>query len=294
MYPKNAASPERVDIGPVVQISDGAVQTSGVSVTVVPHGGVEASGGGTIAYTAAGVVLYTPTQAETNYTSFVLVASKSGCIPVSKTIVTTAESTAGTVKTGSIAANAVNASALATDAVSEIQSGLASQTSVDTLASYVDTEVAAIKAKTDNLPADPADASDIAASFSTVNSTLATIAAYIDTEIAAIKAKTDNLPADPADASDIAASFSSIASSIATLTAYVDTEVAAIKAKTDNLPTDPADQSAVEAAITAAASLLVTAAELAKVPKVGQTHRFTQVANNSGAKTADVSISVIP
>jgi len=39
---------------------------------------------------------------------------------------------------------------------------------------------------------------------------------------------------------------------------------------------------------------VATAAELAKVPKVGQTHRFTQVANNSGAKTADVSISVIP
>ena len=36
----------------------------------------------------------------------------------------------------------------------------------------VDTEVAAIKAKTDNLPADPADASDIAASFATINTTL--------------------------------------------------------------------------------------------------------------------------
>jgi hypothetical protein len=42
--------------------------------------------------------------------------------------------------------------------------------------SYIDTEVAAIKAKTDNLPSDPADASDIAASFSTVNTTLGTIA----------------------------------------------------------------------------------------------------------------------
>lgn len=57
----------------------------------------------------------------------------------------------------------------------------------------VDTEVAAIKAKTDNLPPDPADASDIAAAFSTVNSTLATINGYIDTEVAAIKAKTDLL-----------------------------------------------------------------------------------------------------
>lgn len=61
----------------------------------------------------------------------------------------------------------------------------------------------AIKAKTDNLPSDPADASDVASSFSTVNSTLATISGYIDTEIAAIKAKTDLIPASPAATGDI-------------------------------------------------------------------------------------------
>jgi len=64
------------------------------------------------------------------------------------------------------------------------------------------TVVDAIKLKTDNLPSDPADASDIAASFSTVNSTLATMGGYIDTEVAAIKAKTDNLPASPAAVGD--------------------------------------------------------------------------------------------
>lgn len=50
-----------------------------------------------------------------------------------------------------------------------------------------DDEIDAIKAKTDNLPADPADDSDI-------DTQLAAIAGYIDTEIAAIKAVTDNLP----------------------------------------------------------------------------------------------------
>lgn len=58
---------------------------------------------------------------------------------------------------------------------------------------FIDTEVAAIKAKTDNLPADPADASDIAASFTTVNSKLDTIDDFLDTEVAAIKTKTDQL-----------------------------------------------------------------------------------------------------
>lgn len=62
----------------------------------------------------------------------------------------------------------------------------------------LDLLIDAIKAKSDNLPSDPADASDIATSFSTVSTTLATIAGYIDTEISAIKAKTDNLPASPA------------------------------------------------------------------------------------------------
>lgn len=79
----------------------------------------------------------------------------------------------------------------------------ASQTSVDTIDDFLDTEVAAIKAKTDNLPSDPADASDISGAFSTVNTTLGTIAGYLDTEIAAIKAKTDNLPAAPAATGDI-------------------------------------------------------------------------------------------
>jgi len=90
MYPRNAASPERISIGAVVQISDGVVQTSGVAVKVIPFGQSESSGAGTVAYTADGVVLYTPTQAETNYTSFVLVASKSGCIPATVTVVTSA------------------------------------------------------------------------------------------------------------------------------------------------------------------------------------------------------------
>lgn len=64
-------------------------------------------------------------------------------------------------------------------------------------------DVAAIKAKTDGLPSDPADASDIAAAFGAVNSALATIAGYVDTEVSAIKAKTDLIPAAPAAVGDI-------------------------------------------------------------------------------------------
>lgn len=94
MYPRNAASPERIAVGAVVQISDGAVQTTGVSIAVRPQGGASAAGLGTTAYDH-GIVEYTPTQAETNYSSFVVIAYKTGCIPVSQTIVTSASATAG-------------------------------------------------------------------------------------------------------------------------------------------------------------------------------------------------------
>jgi hypothetical protein len=97
MYPRNAASPERISIGPVVQISDGAVQTAGVTVRVLPFGGSEADGVGTVAYSTDGVVVYTPTQAETNYTSFVLIAKKTGCIPADKTVVTSESTVSGRV-----------------------------------------------------------------------------------------------------------------------------------------------------------------------------------------------------
>lgn len=99
MYPRNNATPPRIAIGAVVQISDGVVQTSDVSVVVRPEGGAESAGGGTIAYSAAsGVVYYTPTQAETNYTAFCVIAYKTGCIPAQVTVVTTASDTAGAVE----------------------------------------------------------------------------------------------------------------------------------------------------------------------------------------------------
>lgn len=96
MYPRNAASPERIALGPVIQISDGAPQSTGVTITVRGQGGAEGAGGGTTAYGATGVIVYyTPTQGETDFTSFVVIASKAGCIPVSQTIITSASATPG-------------------------------------------------------------------------------------------------------------------------------------------------------------------------------------------------------
>lgn len=91
-------------------------------------------------------------------------------------------------------------------------------------------QVALVKAKTDNLPSDPADQSIIIAATDAIltavgdvptNAELATALGTADdatlAQIALVKAKTDLIPADPADASDIAASFASIATAVADL-----------------------------------------------------------------------------
>lgn len=174
--------------------------------------------------------------------------------------VNTASFTAGSLTAAAFAANAINAAKLDPDVATELQNGLATAAAlatvsgkIDTIDDFLDTEIAAIKAKTDNLPSDPADASDIASSFSTVNTKLDTIDDFLDTEVAAIKAKTDNLPSDPADASVVAGLIAAVETKVDT----VDTVVDGIAAKTVNLPSDPADASDIAALIDA----LPTAAE---------------------------------
>jgi hypothetical protein len=97
-----------------------------------------------------------------------------------------------------------------------------------TVAGYVDTEVAAIKAKTDNLPASPA-AVGSAMTLATGSIVAATFGAN------AINAAV----LDPDVTTELQAGLAT-ASALSTVAGYVDTEVAAIKAKTDNLPASPA------------------------------------------------------
>lgn len=57
---------------------------------------------------------------------------------------------------GAMEANTITAAATAADFATEVTAGLAQEATLTTIASYIDTEVAAIKAKTDNLPTSPA------------------------------------------------------------------------------------------------------------------------------------------
>jgi len=121
MYPRNSVSPERIGIGQVIQISDGAVQSAGVSVVVKPQGGSESAGSGTIAYSAAtNSVEYTPTQAETDHTSFIVRAYKTGCFSAERTIITSAASTAGQVVTDSASRTASQATGFSTHSAADV------------------------------------------------------------------------------------------------------------------------------------------------------------------------------
>jgi hypothetical protein len=95
------------------------------------------------------------------------------------------DNTVGTLSAAQIAANAIGASELATDAVNKIRDAILSDATA-----FAGADVGDVKAKTNNLPSDPADQSLIIAA----TDTLATLIGAVDTIVDAIKAVTDNLP----------------------------------------------------------------------------------------------------
>jgi hypothetical protein len=80
------------------------------------------------------------------------------------------------------------------DNINATISSRATQTSVDTIDDYVDTEIAGIKAKTDNLPSDPASASTIATAFGVTNGKIDAVDDYVDTEVALIISELAKVP----------------------------------------------------------------------------------------------------
>ena len=124
----------------------------------------------------------------------------------------------------------LTAAGLKADAVSEIQSGLATSANLQT----VDDNVDAIKAKTDNLPASPAavgSAMTLTAAYDKAKDDVLTPLAVVDSIVDGLKTTLDNI-----HDTDLPA---------------VKTETAAIKAKTDNLPATPASAGEYTSALTA-------------------------------------------
>lgn len=119
---------------------DGAAFTGSVTVYVCGDAGTQAAGSvgsGACTHEGNGYHTYAPSQAETNFDLIAFTFVGTGAIPATVQVMTVSE-----LWTASAARTAI---------------GLASanlDTQLSTIAGYVDTEVAAIKAKTDNLPAD--------------------------------------------------------------------------------------------------------------------------------------------
>ncbi len=100
--------------------------------------------------------------------------------------------------------------------------------------------IASIKAKTDNLPAAPASASDVTTvgtAVAAVSTKLGTPASSVSADIAAVKAvddaikvKTDALPGTPASQGDVVWVETQIAALIGTPVATVSDDIAAVKA----------------------------------------------------------------
>lgn len=225
----------KTGLSPTVTLSKagGAFASPAGIVAAVGSGWYKVAGNATDTATLGPLVLHaTGTGADPCDVEFVVVAFD----PLASLATPTNITAASGVAVSSIAANAVNASALATDAVTEIQSGLATAANLATVASYLDTEIAVILAivqKLDTalelngglyrftiaaLAQAPAGggggATDWTADERTALRTILGIPAtgttpevpaagalkviddFLDTEIAAIKAKTDGLPAD--------------------------------------------------------------------------------------------------
>ena len=201
MYPRNAASPPAIDLGQILLLSDGTIQTTGVSVRVKIGTNPWGAGAGSLDCDAtSGVWTYAPTQAETADPFFLVAVYKSGCSAQSRCVITSVSDTTGyagldwskvraptttlnlsgtSIKTatdvetdtqdiqsrlpaalvsgrmdasvGAMANNSVTAAALATDAVSEIQAGLA--TTVQLAAAFTEIKGATWSSTTDTLEA---------------------------------------------------------------------------------------------------------------------------------------------
>ncbi|TIN41394.1 MAG: hypothetical protein E5Y10_22905 [Mesorhizobium sp.] len=189
---------------------------------------------------------------------------------------------------GAMAANVMTAAAAAADLTTELQSGLATAAAIAalnnlsaaqvnaevdtaiadaalataanlaTVAGYLDTEIAAILADTNELQTDWANGGrldlilDARASQASVDDlpTNAELAAALGSaddavlaQVALVKAKTDNLPDDPADQSLVVAATDAVMSrlgapagaSLSADIAAVKTDTAAVKSKTDSL-----------------------------------------------------------
>lgn len=200
---KNVAS--QVIGAQMVAAADGSAFTGTVTCYVTGDGGTQAlgaNGSGVCAHEGNGFHTYGPSQAETNYDHVAFTFIGTGAVPVTIQVYTAFPQTGdgyGRLGAPAGASIAADIAALPTDADvnAACDSALADydaptkaemDSAFGTTNAFIDTEVAAIKAKTDNLPDSPA-ATGAAMTLAADAVSAASLAADAGTEIAnAVKA----------------------------------------------------------------------------------------------------------
>lgn len=130
---------------------------------------------------------------------------------------------------GAMAANTVTASAVAADAVTEIQSGLATAAALTT----VDNEIATLQATADRIEADTQDLQ--------ARVPAALVGGRMDASVGAMAANTLTASALAADAVTEIQSGLATAAQLSTVAGYLDTEIAQIIATVDRIEADTQD-----------------------------------------------------
>jgi hypothetical protein len=136
-------------------------------------------------------------------------------------------------------------------------STLATAANLATVAGYLDTEVAAIKAKTDNLPSDPADQSAVEAAITAAALTAAGVRSAVGLASANLDTQLDALPTNAELTTALGTADDAVLAAIAALNNLSAAQVASAL-NTYDAPT--------KAEFDAAVALLATAANLALVP----------------------------
>lgn len=172
----------------MVNASDGSAFTGSVTVYVTLDAGTQAIGSvgsGVCTHEGNGYHTYSPSQAETNGDLVAFTFIGTGAVPGTVQVFTSfpqsvdnatgvadiqsrlpaalvsgridasvGDMAANTLTASAIAADAITAAKLAADVTTELQSGLATAANLATVASYLDTEIAAILADTNELQTD--------------------------------------------------------------------------------------------------------------------------------------------
>jgi len=174
-----------------------------------------------------------------------------------------------------------------TDAADNVEANIGN---LDHSVTTVDTVCDAIKAKTDNLPADPADDSDIDGQLATIAGHLTDIKgtgfAKDTHSLTDVLADVTGLNGDAMRGTDSAALASvCTAARLAELDgANLPADIDAIKAKTDNLPADPADDSDIDGQLATIATHLT---DIKGTGFVKDTDSLTDILTNVTGLTGD-------